>query len=686
VRTLRTRRKEIRSLAFSPDSRRIVSGNYEGTLDLWDVDTGQVVRSLEGTEDSLVDAVAVAPDGATIASGSLSNTLKLWDVATGKERWARKAHTKYLSDVAFSPDGRTLATAAQDRTVKLWNAADGREKRTLTGHAAEVFSVAFSPDGATVSSGGLGLRAWDVATGQERPAPTNIKWIYCLAYSPDGRTLAMGSDRKTIDCFDTGTGQLTRQLSGHGGSVRALAFAPGGAMLVSGSDDTTIRLWDPATGQERASLITFLDGSNLTITPEGYYDASSEKAEENLNVRLGDQVFGIGAYREKFFRPDLVKLALSGGSLAEMARLDKVQPAPRVVFLDLPAATAQAQLQVRIRVSDAGGGIGDVRLFLNGAAVAQQSARGLQVAPESGNAERTFTVQLVNGLNRLRAVAFNAQNTMQSNPAQAELRATLAQARPSLFAVVAGIAEFRNPRLQLRFPVADAQLFAATLRQSAAPLFQRVDIQLLTTPAETTREALLRTLRDLRAKIGPEDLFVFYVASHGTAEDGEYYLITSNVASLSTSRLRTDALSQADLRDHMANLPATKKLIVIDTCDAGALGDALQAAFLTRGMSDATAMKILGRAVGSTVLSASMSAQEALEGYEGHGLFTHVLADGLKGAADLDKDGFVGTLELALYLDEQVPLLAERLFKHAQNPVVSPSGNGFPLGKVSPVR
>lgn len=103
---------------------------------------------------------------------------------------------------------------------------------------------------------------------------------------------------------------------------------------------------------------------------------------------------------------------------------------------------------------------------------------------------------------------------------------------------------------------------------------------------------------------------------------------------------------------------------------------------LTRGMSEDTAIKVLSRAVGSTILSASTSAQEALEGYKGHGIFTYVLSEGLKGKADLDKDGFIKTTELANYVDDEVPLLAEKVFKRAQYPTVSQSKMAFPIGKV----
>jgi hypothetical protein len=432
------------------------------------------------------------------------------------------------------------------------------------------------------------------------------------------------------------------------------------------------------------ALMPFEDASTLAITPEGYYDASSAAAEENLNVRVGDQVFGIGAFRERFYRPDLVKLALAGQSLAAFARLDQVKAAPRVALLDLPRTTSVPRLAVKVRLTDGGGGLGDIRVYLNGSAVVQRQARNLvpEEAPTPGTTVRMLTVQLVDGRNELRVVAFNADNSLQSNPAVAVVDAKLRAVRPSLHGVVVGIQDFKNPQLRLKYPVADARLFADTLRQLARPLFQTLDLTVLTTPAQTTRESLVRALEAARQKVGPDDLFVFFVASHGTVDEGEYYLVTSNVGSTSTERLRADAVSQTHLKELVGNIAATKKLVVIDTCNAGALGDSLQVAFLTRGMSDTTALKILGRAVGSTVLSASTSRQEALEGYRGHGLFTYVLAEGLKGRADADRDGFVSTLELAAYVDARVPALAEQVFKHAQYPIVSPSGQGFPLVKV----
>jgi len=309
--------------------------------------------------------------------------------------------------------------------------------------------------------------------------------------------------------------------------------------------------------------------------------------------------------------------------------------------------------------------------------------RGVAVKPsEGGSFIRTCTLKLANGKNILTAVAFNKDNTMQSNEAVWQITASsTAVVKPALFGLVIGIDEFTNPKLKLNYSAADARLFADTLQRVGAGLFQEIKIRQLTLQAETTRQAIMQALDSLK-QLRPEDLFVFYIASHGTVDEGEYFLITSNVGSLRTEKLRTDAISQNLLKEAVANIPATKKLIIIDTCNAGALGKAISTAMLTRGMSEDTALKILSRSVGSTILSASTSVQEALEGYKGHGLFTYVLAQGMQGKADKGGTGLIKTTELADYVDDQVPVLAEKVFKRAQYPTISISGQAFPIGRV----
>lgn len=676
-------------VSFSPDTRYVLTGGRG--VKVWNIATGKEERKLGNGQ---VEALVWSPDGQQILTAGSLDPITLWNWNSGTSLWTTNtgAPFAFVWSAAISPDGQYLLTG-RDGTIVL---SDLKTNRLVKSAKADdrnqwVGSVTFSPDGRRAASAGTDriLRIWDI------PALTISMGIdaahadstFSAIFSPDGRfVLTAGHNDGTIKIWDAGTGELTRVIEVHSASKviagGALAFSKDGKFLISGGDAST-RIWDYATGEEIATLISFEDGEWLVMTPNGYYNAS-EKGDQYLKVTVGGQPYSIAQLRESFYRPDLVKVALSGGSLKEFRRIAEIKAPPTVAIVDTPASIGTLETTVTVKVTDAGGGIGDVRLYLNGSAVVLDSSRGIALTPTAGTGAvvKKYTVKLAQGSNALRAIAFNGDNSMQSGDALHQIVSTYQPpSRPTLHALVIGINQYKNPKLELNYAVADAKLFADTLQQAAAPLFGQVKVTRLLTREETTQEHILKTLNGYRA-LNPDDLFVFFVASHGTVDDGEYFLLSSNVGSTSTAKLKTDAISQNALKEAVANIPATKKLIVIDTCNAGHLGDAIQTAMLTRGMSEDTAIKVLSRAVGSTILSASTSVQEALEGYKGHGLFTYVLADGLKGKADKGRTGFVKTTELADYVDNEVPALAEQVFNRAQYPTVSISGQAFPIGQV----
>ncbi|HPO35853.1 MAG TPA: caspase family protein [Syntrophales bacterium] len=712
----------VRSVTVSSDGRLVISAGWDGTLKVWDAS-----NNMRGIPVGEVEPGAPA-DRAGIKKGDFilainDKPLGSWPdfVSTVRENPGRKiyftvlrgketfqaavtpvgekgrvgialgdmsiktlhGHSSFVHSVAISSDGKFLASGSADKTVKIWDLMKGTEIRTFSDNKSGINCLIFSPDGRQVASGGyktITLR--EVAGSGEKVLSGHSDWINSLAFSPDGKLIASGSLDGTVKLWDTQTGEEIKTLRGHENQVWAVSFSPDGRRLASTGDDG-VRLWQVESGQEIARLISFKGGEWIVVTPEGYYNASPG-GDHYLNVRVGERVFGIDNYREAFFRPDLVKVSLVGKTLKEFKSFAEVKMPPSVEIIDTPTHTDKDELRLTLKIKDQGGGIGDIRIYLNETSVIFDGSRAIAVVRREDEKAlvRTYSLKLLPGENVIQAVAFNGENTMQSNPALHRVVANISHLKkPALYGVAIGINHFKNPKLELKYATADAELFAGTIREVSAPLFEKVEMKVLSRPEETTKESIKKTLLGFRS-MNPDDVFVFYVASHGTVDEGEFFLITSNVGSVSTARLREDAITQAEMKELIANIPSTKKFIVIDTCNAGKLGEAIQVAMLSRGMSEETAMKILSRAVGSTVLSASTGLQEAIEGYNNHGLFTYVLAEGLRGKADYDGDGFIKTAEIANYVDSEVPTLAEKVFKRAQYPIPAPSGQSFPLGKV----
>jgi WD40 repeat protein len=654
--------RPVYAVAFSPDEHTLAAASGDGMVHLWDVtDANRSELPPLKAKSGAVHSIAFKPDGRLLAAGYADGTVKIWDlVKTGGEPPSYKGHDGLVWSLAWSRDGTMLVSGGWDREVKLWDMVHFCAPQELGRHETRVSSVAFSPNSSVVASGGEDaiVSLWHITS--------------TLQQCPQERITAE-----------------QRTLRGHVSLISGVAFSDDSRTLASASFDGSTRLWDVASGREKVSLDAFNDGSFVAITPEGYYDASAATAEDNINVRVGNRVFPISTYRDDFYKPDLVRRSIAGTSLGGLGLGDirKVDPKPPYIGLvDPPAVVDDATLTVTLRLREAGGGIGDVLLFVNGTAVpAVAPPSADSAAAATGTITRSYQVQLADGPNTVRAEVFDTAHAHRNMSRIAKITANLPpQPSGTLHAVVVGIQEFTNPANNLKFSVSDAELFAATLTKYSAPLFADAsDIRLLSTQAQTTRKAVRTALQDLqKIKAGPNDVFVFYAATHGViTNQGKYFLITSDVDSAAT--MEKQALGADELAKLLADIPIPNKLVVLDTCRAGAAGDQIQRAVLDKGVSVASSANKLARDIGVTVLAAATSDQDALEEYEdNHGLFTVVVTDGLKGDAYPTDKKTITSDGLASYVKEKVPPLAKNLYHHEQYPAGDSNGLQFAIAKV----
>jgi WD40 repeat protein len=676
----------VTSIAFSPEGRRVVSASAGSEdpprpdkLELWDVASGKLLNDFAG-DLSAVSTVAFSSDGSKLLTAGAyesDTALQLWDAPTGKLLRGFKTTTGVFA-AAFFPDGKKLVSGGSN-LVQLWDAANGKLLRTFKG-AGEVFAVAVSPDGKMVVSGSdKGLQSWDPATGKQMRTWTFGR-VASLGFSPNGSKLLVGSWDNTIREVDVATGTVSRVLTGHSGKVNSVAFSRDGRSIVSGSDDGTVRLWSASTGTDAVGVLVMLDGNRLALTSSGFFDFEGD-ARKFVHLVRGFDVIALEQVHQSLFSPDLVREALTGDQngevkrAAEVINLEKViesGPAPDVeITWPIRGTTSNADLvNVSARIQDRGKGIGRIEWRVNGI-----TAGVCHAACLDRNNEVRRQLALDPGDNTIEVVAYNAKDVLASVPARtAVIYAGASDMKPPKLHVLAiGINDYvdrggilpgetaRRYFAKLELAVGDAKAVAAELKKMGEGLYSDVRVRTVL-DEEATVANLDAVVTEFATGISPRDTFILFAAAHGITNEGRFYLIPQDYqGGPDPEALKTRTIDQLKLQDWIANrIKAKKALILLDTCESGALTNGYLRSRVDGPASDASIGR-LHEATGRPVLTAAAQGQEAAEvGGIDHGLFTAGLLDGLRHART-NQDGVIMLSSLAAHVHDIVSKLVKDL-------------------------
>src|SRR6266496_3875513 len=268
----------VKSVAWSPDGQRLASASDDQTVQVWEASSGTPLLTYKGHSD-VVNSVAWSPDGKRLASASQDGTVQVWEASRGTLLLIYKGHSDAVRSVAWSPDGKRLASASVDQTVQVWEASNGTLLLTYTGHSDAVWSVAWSPDGkrlASASQDGT-VQVWDASRG-------TLLLIYkghraevnSVAWSPDGKRLASASEDQTVQVWEASSGTLLLTYKGHNGAVVSVAWSPDGKRLASASQDKTVQVWDASSGTLLLTYKGHNDGViSVAWSPDEYHIASA---------------------------------------------------------------------------------------------------------------------------------------------------------------------------------------------------------------------------------------------------------------------------------------------------------------------------------------------------------------------------------------------------------------------------
>ena len=308
--------KSVWSLAFSPNSRNLVSAGRDGKVAIWDL--GQEVRkvsALEGHTGSFVSYVwspveghtrsavscAWSPDGNTIATGSWSETARLWDAHTFRQlRVFDMPGHGHVRSVAFSSDGRWLCSKSP-RDYWIWEVGSGtlhkcvRQAQDTDVRSTDIPAAFYAPTmRLAVAFSPIAVEIWDVSSesGGRLFVLEQGGWVNDVSFSSDGKLLLAVLEHRAAKIWDADSGVELFQLHGHTRGVSAACFSPCGGYIASASWDTTVRLWRTSDGScvakfcehdqpvERVSFL--LDGKTLvSATMDGA--VAVRRIEDTIN-------------------------------------------------------------------------------------------------------------------------------------------------------------------------------------------------------------------------------------------------------------------------------------------------------------------------------------------------------------------------------------------------------------------
>mmetsp|Transcript_91771 Transcript_91771/g.137439 ORF Transcript_91771/g.137439 Transcript_91771/m.137439 type:complete len:317 (-) Transcript_91771:165-1115(-) len=245
----------VSCVVLSSDGQFALSGSWDKTMRLWDLNTGATVRTFQGhTKD--VNSVAFSGDNRQIVSGSRDRTIKLWNtLAECKYTMTEDMHTDWVSCVVFSPSAKMplIVSAGWDKLVKVWSLSNCKLRTNLKGHSGYLNTVTVSPDGSLCASGGKDGTAilWDLTEGKRLYSLDAGDVIHSLVFSPN-RYWLCAATTQSIKIWDLESKRMVDEIKldlppvGKNAQVphcTCLAWSADGATLFAGYTDNLIRVY-----------------------------------------------------------------------------------------------------------------------------------------------------------------------------------------------------------------------------------------------------------------------------------------------------------------------------------------------------------------------------------------------------------------------------------------------------------
>lgn len=675
----RGHKKAVLALATNKDETKLVTGDGDGVVIVWDAATGDSLMSFNRHRGPIWD-IQFSHDQQKMVTVSWDGYAFIYDVKTGEMISDIYFGNRSAFSVSFTPNDLYIVVGLLDKNLEMFEIDTKRSVREFVGHTDVVSEIDFHADGRTmltVSWDGS-ARTWDVNTGMMIEKYKTSRPLHTGLFSEQQKVVLVAGESQEIQLLNESDLQLKQSIKGHQSDIVTIQVNETAGLMVSNSLDGATKIWDLDERKEFFEHIHIGKNDWMVKSKQGYFNAT-DGARRVIHFVKGNKTYSADQFFDDFYRPDLIPdlFSVRGGNNQREGLLQKIDKfPPPEVKLALKPSDDLTKSEVYIKVVDQGGGFKSLKLFHNGKRINVSKPKSTSERGDQQVWVSKIDIPLVGGKNVFGTVAISKGGTESSLVEKAVFsNQKTPSANCHIFAI--GINDYQNNSLDLGYARSDAEAIVAAIKQDKQQLFNEVHVTSLF-DADATKENILKSLDDLTAKVGINDVFIFYYAGHGSVADGRFFFIPTETSRLfDIKNLQKTALEATVLQEKFKDIKALKQVIIMDACQSGESVELLA----QRGSVEEKAIAQLSRSAGIHVLASARGDQYASEFKElKHGLFTYVLLKALEGEADgTPKEGKVTLYELKSYLDDQVPEISMEYKGKPQYPYTFSKGNDFPL-------
>ena len=281
----------VRGLAMSHAGNMLasagtVSGNNDNVIRLLDASDCSPLPTTPQIEigETQIKSLAFSPNDESLAAAASDGSVRIWDVETGKEKAVLRGHSGPVFDIVFDSSGQYLASAGKDKLVIIWRLSNNTVHRRLL-HEGPVWRVKTSPDGMLLASGGGEQKIWlwnwksgeSVAAAVETPTS-----IADIQFTSDSNALIVGDDNRSISVWDTRTWQRIAELNALVGVRGPLATHPKLPILAFDGEKGVVRFWDLRQQPVRASASTVATFHGTKLSFKDAIDITNRSEPKDL--------------------------------------------------------------------------------------------------------------------------------------------------------------------------------------------------------------------------------------------------------------------------------------------------------------------------------------------------------------------------------------------------------------------